>query len=192
MKTIQDDTIYEMEVKNSKFITLLFSVHNESEIKSILEKVRLRYPKATHYCYCYRLIDKQKANDDGEPSGTAGVPMLHILEQEDFVFALAVVVRYFGGIKLGSGGLIRAYSKAVREAVYCAKTVELVEGYRVRLCFSYDNQRQIDYLVRDFLVVDKSFKENITYILLIPKDSISILDSYHYDIIKEEYIEKTR
>ena len=117
MKTISNniETIY--EIKNSKFITLLYKIDDDFNLDEILNEVKDKYPKATHYCYAYRLIGKEKSSDDGEPGGTAGIPMLNVLIKEDIVNILAITVRYFGGIKLGAGGLTRAYSNSTIEAI---------------------------------------------------------------------------
>ena len=111
MKTITENSNYQIEIKNSKFITELIKIDNEN-IKDILEEMKIKYPKATHYTYALRLENYQKSSDDGEPGGTAGTPMLNVLEKEDIINVLAVTIRYFGGIKLGAGGLLRAYNQA--------------------------------------------------------------------------------
>ena len=100
--------------KKSKFYSYLFNVNNEEEIKRILLEVKSENKKATHICYAYRLKFpfSEKAFDDGEPSGTAGKPILMVMQKKDIFNCLIVVIRYFGGIKLGAGGLIRAYTKA--------------------------------------------------------------------------------
>jgi len=100
-------------VKNSKFITLIYQVRTKEEVNFYLEEVRVKYPNATHYCYAYIIDLDKKESDDGEPSGTAGIPILQVLEKNELNQVLCIVVRYFGKIKLGAGGLVRAYTKAV-------------------------------------------------------------------------------
>ena len=117
MNTIINPVMNEIEIKKSKFITLLFPIHSISEINEKLKQVKDDYPLATHYCYAYILLQNTKCSDDDEPLKTAGQPILNVLEKHQLSHILAIVIRYFGGIKLGAGGLVRAYSKAVVEAI---------------------------------------------------------------------------
>ncbi len=108
-----------IEIKKSKFIGQLFDVFSQEEISNILQELKKEHKKATHICYAYRISHpfSEKAFDDGEPSGTAGKPILNVLQKQDKQNCLLVVIRYFGGIKLGAGGLVRAYSKTASETV---------------------------------------------------------------------------
>lgn len=106
-----------LEVKKSKFIGLYYEVKTLEEVNIILEDLKKEHKKARHSPYAYKIDNLVKKSDDKEPSGTAGLPILNILEKNNLNFVLIVVIRYFGGIKLGAGGLIRAYSKAARDAV---------------------------------------------------------------------------
>lgn len=111
--------MYELEIKKSKFIGYLFEIKNVEEIKEKIDALKREHKKATHICYAYRLNSPfaEKAVDDGEPSGTAGKPILNVLQKQNIYNSLLVVVRYFGGIKLGAGGLLRAYSKCASETI---------------------------------------------------------------------------
>lgn len=191
MKTINSniETIY--EIKNSKFITLLYKIDNNFNLDNILKEVKDKYPKANHYCYAYRLINKEKASDDGEPGGTAGIPMLNVLIKEDIINILVIIVRYFGGIKLGAGGLIRAYTKSLTNALENIKYINLIDGYLVKIEEDYSNQKQLDYLLKNVKIIDKQFINTIIYTIEISKDNINILNSYNYKIIEERLIEKT-
>ncbi len=114
-----------VEVKKSKFISYIFNVNSVDEIKRIIEQIKVENKKATHVCYAYSISGKEfleKAFDDSEPSGTAGKPILNVIQKQNLSNILIVVVRYFGGIKLGAGGLVRAYSKAASLAVLETKT----------------------------------------------------------------------
>ena len=120
IRTIAAGGQHEIEIKKSRFICTLARVESEAGAKAILEGLRKRYWDANHNCYAYTIGERgehQKASDDGEPSGTAGVPMLEVLRRRDVVDTLAVVTRYFGGTLLGAGGLIRAYGQAVSDAI---------------------------------------------------------------------------
>lgn len=191
MKTISNniETIY--EIKNSKFITLLFKIDDNFKLEEILDEVKNKYPKATHYCYAYRLIGKEKSSDDGEPGGTAGIPMLNVLIKEDIVNILVITVRYFGGIKLGAGGLVRAYTKSLTTALENINYIDLIDGYIVEIIEDYSNSKQLDYLLKNIKIIDKQFDNNIKYIIEISKDNIELINNYNYKIIEEKLIEKT-
>jgi len=117
MYTINNNIIDELIINNSRFICLLYRIDDPKEINSYLTKAKELYKDATHYCYAYILDELKKASDDGEPSSTAGTPMLQVLEKTNLNHTLAIVIRYFGGIKLGAGGLVRAYTKSVTETL---------------------------------------------------------------------------
>jgi len=190
VKTIRENSFYELIIKNSKFITLLIKVTDSNEVSLILEKVKNKYPKATHYCYCYIIGDKKYANDDNEPANTAGRPMLNVLEKEEIMNVVCITIRYFGGIKLGAGGLIRAYAKGVKKALENSLIMPLEKGYVIALTFDYSRQKQIDYLVKDFKIISKDYQEEVIYVLQVPISKIDLFDNYSYQILSLEYIEK--
>ena len=192
MYTIKNNSIKEIIIKNSKFITLLYKVYSLEDIKNTLVNVKTLYPNATHYCYAYILNNEKKSSDDGEPSGTAGTPILNILESNNLNYILAVVIRYFGGIKLGSSGLIRAYPRSVKEAIKENILTKLIEGINVNITFSWSNIKQIDYLLKDQLINKKEYLDNITYNISIPINILNTLKNYliSYEIIKNINIEK--
>lgn len=189
MKTIISNVDSMIEIKNSKFITILLKI-NDSNIDIYLSKIKKEYPKATHYCYGYICGNEKKSSDDGEPGGTAGMPILNVLEKEQLNYVLAIVVRYFGGIKLGAGGLVRAYTKCVTETLKMAEYVDLIEGYKIRIEFPYSEEKQLNYLLRDSVIVNKYYKDLIIYIALITKDLLDKIKKYKYIILDELYIEK--
>lgn len=189
MYTIKDNTENLLEIKNSKFITLLIRINN-SNIRPILEEIKEKYPKATHYCYAYIYNEDKKSSDDGEPTGTAGLPILNVLEKENLNNVLAVVIRYFGGVKLGAGGLIRAYTKSITEALKKVEYQELIEGYKIEVSFPYSVEKDINYILKDNIIINKNYQEEITYQVLIPREDENKLYNYNYQIIEEVYIEK--
>lgn len=189
MKTIFSNTITEIDIKNSRFITLLYKIDDNTDINAILDEVRGKYPKATHYTYAYRTLSYEKSSDDNEPGGTAGLPTLNVLIQNDLVNVCAVTVRYFGGIKLGAGGLVRAYTKSVTEALNSTSIVDLVEGVLIEIETSYDKVKQLDYILRDSLIINKEFIDTIKYTVKVTKDKLDELGEYKYKIIKEDLIE---
>ena len=188
MKTIKENKKNEIIIKNSKFITLLIKITNEKEIKEKLKQVKEDYPKATHYCYTYKIGENiKKASDDGEPSGTAGLPMLNILDKENITNVLAITIRYFGGIKLGAGGLIRAYSNSVKEALNKVNTNELINGYLVTITFPYNKEEEITKKIEKENIIEKTYLEEITYKVKLEETSPLLKNA---KIIEKTYIEK--
>jgi uncharacterized YigZ family protein len=107
----------EIIIKKSRFITKLYEIDNVDDVKNIIENLKKEYKKATHICFAYSINGQEKAVDDKEPSHTAGLPILNVIHMKKMTNTLIVVIRYFGGIKLGAGGLTRAYSKSAAEIV---------------------------------------------------------------------------
>ena len=192
MYTIKDNSVYELTIKNSKFITILYKINNKDEVRLFLENIKKEYPDATHYCYAYIIDNIKKASDDGEPSGTAGIPILKVLESNKINNILCIIIRYFGGIKLGANGLIRAYTKGVSNAIKENTLIELIDGYNINITFSYERIKEIDYLFKDIKINNKDFKNNITYNIDIPISLLNIIENNHleYQIIKPIKIAK--
>lgn len=187
MKSIKEKSISELEIQKSKFITVLYPIHNIEEVKEALLEAKKEFPNATHYCYAYILDQNERCSDDGEPSKTAGMPMLNVLKMQDYQHILAIVVRYFGGIKLGAGGLVRAYTKAVTTALENIIPVSLIPGNRYEISFSYEQLKDIDHLLKNVLIKEKNFGEAIRYQIDLPiKSSESILQSLKPKTIKIE------
>ena len=189
MKTIKDNVINELEIKNSKFIALFIKI-DSNNIVDILNEIKIKYPKATHYCYAYIYNEIKRSSDDKEPTGTAGLPILNVLEKENLNNVLVVVIRYFGGIKLGAGGLIRAYTKSVTDALKKANLIELEEGFKINIVFNYNDEKQINYILNNSKIINKEYDENIKYTVLIEKELLNKLNNYNYEIIENIYIEK--
>lgn len=163
MKSINKEQENEIIIERSKFITKLFKINSEEEAKEILNSLNIQYKDSTHICYAYIVGNIKRFNDDGEPTGTAGIPILTVLENNDLNYVLAVVIRYFGGIKLGAGGLVRAYSNSVSECLKKVKIQELVDGVILEIIFNYNNVDQINYLLKDIEIINKIFDNEITY-----------------------------
>lgn len=192
MKTILIDSTNELIIKNSKFITVLKQINDNTDVNSIIDNIKKEYPKATHYCYGYITENKKKSSDDGEPGGTAGTPILNVLEKEDIINILVIVIRYFGGIKLGAGGLVRAYSKSVKEALSNTKLIELTTGYKVEIIFDYNNKKDIDYKLKNYEIINEEYLDKIKYTILIPKEDINNIENYNYKIINKSLIKKQK
>ena len=190
MNTINKTIENELIIKNSKFITLLIKINSINDVDKYLEQAKKDYPKATHYVYAYILGDLKKASDDNEPSNTAGTPILNVLEKENLNNVLAIVVRYFGGIKLGAGGLVRAYTKSITETLKNVELIKLVMGRKIEIETDYSNQKQLDYLLRNSLIINQDFQEKIKYIVLVKNSDLNLLEKYSYKILSDELIEE--
>lgn len=176
MKSINKNVTNEIVINKSRFIAKLFRVNNEDEVKDKLEMVKKLYKDATHYCYAYIIGNIKRFNDDGEPGGTAGMPILNVLENQELDNILCIVIRYFGGIKLGAGGLVRAYTNSVVEAVNLCDIINLVDGYKIKLEFSYDKVKYIDNLLREYNISYKEYDTNVIYELEIDLDSYNDIE----------------
>ena len=171
MHTIKENIINEIVIQKSRFITCLYKINNKDEVNKHLDKIKDDYPFATHYCYAYRLDNIEKCSDDGEPKGTAGTPILHVLQMNNLTNILCVVIRYFGGIKLGAGGLVRAYTKGVTESLKNVAIIPLIEGHKIQIIFEHSSLKQIDYLLKDYSII-KIYDTNIIYELSISKNEL--------------------
>lgn len=167
----------EIVIKKSRFICILQKTRTEEEARAFIESIRKEYRDASHVCTAYVLEENnriQRSSDNGEPSGTAGVPMLETLKQSGLSDVTACVVRYFGGIKLGAGGLIRAYSSAVSQACKEApKTIDVpVDVYEIR--YPYDLQGSVETRLRsEGTIVEVMYDEDITVLYETENKSIA-------------------
>lgn len=182
MYRIKEDVIAELEIKKSRFITYLHRNEKEEDAKQFIQFVKKEHPNATHHCYAF-LIGEQneirRSNDDGEPAGTAGVPMLECLDHNHLQDITAVTVRYFGGIKLGAGGLIRAYSKSVSNALNHAILVEKKKMLQFSLRFDYALIGRMDHYFREegITIVEKNYDTDVHIVYLCAKDNTEAICS---------------
>lgn len=204
MRKIKDIIESTIIIDKSKFITSLFPVSSVEEANQILQVVRKKYYDATHNCYAYILDNGniQKCSDDGEPSKTAGFPMLDVLKKNDVTNVLAITTRYFGGIKLGAGGLIRAYSTSVSTALkdvvfYVSKTLNV---YEIKINYS-DYSKNVDFwntlmiksseFASDVILQVAFYEEDINHMLdkiknlTLGKALVSFLQTEMIDVIDE-------
>lgn len=180
--TIQKDGVAEIEIKKSRFICSLKRVETEDEAKLFIQRVKKEHWKATHNCSAFVVGDKseiKRSNDDGEPSGTAGIPMLEVLVKKDLINVAAVVTRYFGGTKLGAGGLIRAYSHAVSHGI---DEIGIVEGklqQEVSLTIAYPLLGKLqNYLENNQLAIKETlFTDEVVVVCSIDEESISAFEA---------------
>lgn len=188
--SIKKNDKYEETIKYSKFISLIFKVYTKEEADGYLNEVRMIYPNATHYCYGYRIDEIVKSSDDGEPSRTAGIPILNQITSKDLNYVLIIVVRYFGGVKLGVGPLTRAYAKLAKEVIRKENIVTLVKGYDASIYFNYSDIKDIDYLLGNSKIISKEFNNNIKYQVHISQEVYNKLSNYDIKINGEIYMEK--
>ncbi len=185
-RTVAHAGVHETEINRSRFLCALAPAATEQEAQEFIAEVRKRHADATHNCWAYVIgadASVQKASDDGEPGGTAGVPMLQMLLRRDMRYAVAVVTRYYGGVKLGAGGLIRAYGGAVGEAL---DTLGTLTRRRFRLAtVTVDHQRagkiQNDLRATGREVRDVRYSEAVTIEIGLPDAEVDTFRSWLAD-----------
>lgn len=174
-KTVYEGKQGEIEEKKSRFIASVAHVESEEEAAAFVEAVRRRYYDARHNCYAYRIGengDKRRFSDDGEPSMTAGKPMLDVLEKEMLCDTIVVVTRYFGGTLLGTGGLVRAYTAAAKEGIKNSVIIEKKLACEFFVTVDYGAIGKLLYLTgqRGYAQLDSDYGEQVTLVLLVPKE----------------------
>ncbi len=165
MYHIKKMAVSEIEIKKSRFIGILIPVTTEDEARSFLAATRKKHPDASHFCTALIIGNIQRSNDDGEPSGTAGLPMLQCLRGHQLDNVMAIVIRYFGGTLLGTGGLVRAYQQSVNEAIEKATlTRPVIMGqYSVSVDYSLINRAET-LLQKNAEINERSYDEKATFI----------------------------
>lgn len=177
-RTVSKSGDYEYEIKKSRFICSVAHVETEEEVEAFLEDVHSRYKGARHYPYAYQLgenNERQQARDDGEPNGTSGLMILEVLQQMDLKNIVCVVTRYFGGIKLGKGGLIRAYRHAAREGIKAQgvvlRTLQLPLSFTVPYALTGSTEYWLESV--PYLKGETEYMEEVTYHLFVPEAEIA-------------------
>lgn len=156
-KEIQTEANSEFTEQKSKFLGFAFPVYDEQEIKNIIARLRAEHPNANHVCYAYRLgehYDHYRFSDDGEPGGTAGRPIFGQIEAFDLTNILVASVRYFGGVKLGTGGLVSNYQKSAKVTLESAQIIEKQIMEAVTFLYDYDVTNDVQKLLHDFSITD--------------------------------------
>ena len=181
--TIKEDSYDEFVEKKSTFITHLVRVTSEEEAREFIQKMKKKHYDATHVCSCYVVGDNNeitRANDDGEPSGTAGAPMLDVLVKNEIKNVCATVIRYFGGTKLGTGGLVRAYGGGVINALKNATLVERKDALEIRLELDYNLNGKIEYEIEktNFIVNNLEYTDKIIYTIYVMEEDYDSFQSW--------------
>ncbi|WP_342621705.1 YigZ family protein [Erysipelothrix sp. P66] len=162
--TIQSEVIAEQEINKSKFIGFLAPINSEEEAKAYLKSIKKMHPKATHHCSAYRTGEIERSNDDGEPASSAGLPMLQVLRGHKLEGVIAVVVRYYGGVLLGVGGLIRAYGSTVSLTLEEAKLLAPQKVYTMDLSFPYEFINEVELHITSVgTVLDRNYDSLARY-----------------------------
>ena len=183
MFTIEKNINKIYEIKKSKFITLLYKVNSLDEINEIFNNIKQEYKGATHYCYAYILDNNIRYSDDKEPSGTAGMPIYNVLLKNNLNHILCVVVRYFGGIKLGASLLTRTYSNVVKESII--NIIPLKKYINIIIEFKFEYEHEINKL--DFILNKKDYNDLVIYDIDIEYDK---LDEFKNNKFITKLIEK--
>ncbi|MDD3453444.1 MAG: YigZ family protein [Bacilli bacterium] len=194
MMSIENNINNEIIINKSRFICEILKVNKNEDINDVLNEIKNKYKDATHYCYAYILESKVKFSDDNEPSNTAGLPILNVLNQKKLFNVICIVIRYYGGIKLGAGGLVRAYTKAVTSALDKTKLIEIKKGKIIQIIFKYDEIKKIEYILKDIVIIDKIYDDNIIFEFILSDDNFELIINnltnkiINYKILKEIYV----
>ena len=204
--TILNDETAEIVEKKSKFIANLIHVESIEDAENKIKEIKKKYYDARHNCVAYRVSEGgqivEKSSDDGEPSGTAGGPMLNILQKNNLCNLVVIVTRYFGGILLGTGGLVRAYSDATLQVIEKATKVIKVQGVKIEVGLDYSNLEIFKYYCKnnDINIRNINYSENIILKVEMEKNRKNIflkdietkkLNVQYFQVTEEKYINKT-
>lgn len=186
-KQVKELVKSEISINKSKFISFLFPVSSIEEIKLKLNEFKTLYKDSTHICYSYILDENTfKYYDDGEPSSTAGAPIYQVLKNNNLIYTMCIVIRYYGGIKLGVGGLIKAYTNSCLECLKIASISDYQELETCSFTVDYANYEKIEYYLKnnDIQIINKAFEDEVTLTIRIKKESINNLKNTFFNHIK--------
>ncbi len=182
---IKQYTEIELIINKSRFIAQINRAETEEEALEFIKQIKKKHYNATHNCSCYIIgPDKmiQKQNDDGEPSGTAGIPMIEVLRKNNLTDTVVVVTRYFGGIKLGASGLIRAYSQAVSEAIKASGIIEKKLMRLIDVQFDYSLIGLLEHKLSNYEVINRTYLEKVCFTYRIDEDKVQAFLAYLIDL----------
>lgn len=189
--TIENNVVSEFVEKKSKFIGNLFYIESSKQAEEIIKETKKKYFDAKHNCIAYRVIENgqliERFSDNGEPQGTAGAPMLNILQKNNLVNVLIIVTRYFGGILLGTGGLVKAYQKSLMLALEDCKKITKVLGESLEVKLAYSDLESFKYYCKNnkINIVDIDYKEDIVCKIELEEDKkAKLLEDYEIKNIK--------
>lgn len=179
---------HELIIKKSRFICYLQRIKTEADALAAIAQIKKSERKANHHCHAYLLGDDdalQHASDDGEPSGTAGVPMLDVLKRQHLHNTLAVTTRYFGGIKLGAGGLIRAYANSVAQGITALGLVQGERCQELTISLDYAQQGRFEYFLQqqNLAIVNTAYGVKINLTILVPEPDLTLVQQKIIDVL---------
>lgn len=169
------------EEKKSEFIANVFPVETEEEALKYLEQIKKEYKDARHNCFAYVIVEngvlKERYSDDGEPSGTAGMPILEVLRREEIINVIVIVTRYFGGTLLGTGGLVRAYGKSTKDGILDAKIIEksLYNEYRYKVPYETSGKLQFSILKNEGFIESIEYQEDVTFTVYVKLEQTKVV-----------------
>lgn len=193
--TIKQTGEHEIVIDKSRFICSVSRAETEEEAQSFITQIKKKHNQATHNCSAYLIGERdqhQKANDDGEPSGTAGVPMLEVLKKRRLKNTVVVVTRYFGGIKLGAGGLVRAYGNSVSEALQAIGVVERTLATLVNCTISYPQLGKVENLLtqENYQIYEKNFTENVVLTVFVDQNDLDTFEAWLIEMTNGQVVLK--
>ncbi|MBO5479305.1 MAG: YigZ family protein [Clostridia bacterium] len=199
--TIEKSVSAELIEKKSKFIADLFYIQNQEEAENKIKEIKKKYHDAKHHCFAYITFDEEKkkierCSDDGEPSGTAGAPMLELLRGKQLCNVLIVVTRYFGGILLGTGGLVRAYAGATKLALEEANFVQKQDGKELEIVLEYSEIENFKYYCRKntINIVKEEYSDNVIFLVELTNEKFekikNEIESFNLKVIKIDKIKE--
>ena len=199
-KTIDKNVEAEIVEKKSKFIANVFYVESVQEAEELIKKVKKQHNEARHNCFAFSVFTREgvvdRFSDDGEPSGTAGSPMLNIITSKRITNVLVVVTRYFGGILLGTGRLVRAYTGAFQEALEKVNIIEKELGVMAKFVVTYSDLEKLKYYLKqnDIDIINNDFNENVEVYVDITENKLEDLNNrlndLNFDIISQEILQE--
>ncbi len=168
---------FNLREKGSKFLAYSFPIQSESEVKPLLTQLKSKYPDATHHCYAFVIgqsSEAQRANDDGEPSNSAGRPILRAIISQELTNVLVVVVRYFGGTLLGIPGLISAYGGAAQEVLKISGRIQRLQEERFSITSDFEKEQEIHLFLKsfEFRITNREYTDRVTYTVMIRKNQV--------------------
>lgn len=185
--TVKKETSFTFEEKKSTFIGNVKRIYSEDEAREFINKIRNENKEARHNVYAYIIGENkgiQRYSDDGEPQGTAGIPVLEVIKKNDITDVVVVVTRYFGGILLGTGGLVRAYSKAASGAVKESEVIEKVKGFELNISIEYDLFGKLQYLCSEnsWYMEDVEYSDKVRVIIFGTDETVNEIKNNVLDL----------
>ncbi len=186
---IEENVSNKLEINKSQFITYLYKVKDKNEVIDYLNNLKKIHKNATHICYAYIIENEVKFNDDNEPNGTSGIPILEVLKKNNLNYIACFVVRYFGGIKLGANGLVKAYSNSANLCLKKTKIKELTKLYKITFNVTYKENNLIKNFLNNQKIIEKNYDDKINYTIIVNSNFLNKLNELNisYTIIEENY-----